>query len=335
MNRNASWMLSALVLLVAGGSALAQAAGPGYHVIKQIPIRGEGAWDYLTLDGSARRLYIARANRVMVMDVDKGALVGEVANTPGVHGVALVPKRDRGFASNGGDATVTVFDLKTLQEVARIKVGNRPDAILYDSASGRVFTFNAGSRDATAIDAETEKVVGTVPLGGKPEFAVADAKGHVYVNLEDKSEVLALDAHKLTVTHRWPLTPGKEPAGLAMDRARRRLFATCHNEKMVVLDADSGRVLATPAIGKGTDACVFDPDTRLAFSSNGDGTLTVVREEGTDQFAVAETVTTQAGARTMALDPKTHNLFLATARAKPGQRRSYEPGSFVILVVGK
>jgi YVTN family beta-propeller protein len=266
--------------------------------------------------------------------VDKGTLVGEVAKTPGIHGVALVPKRNRGFTSNGADSTVTVFDLETLREVARIPVGKRPDAILYDPASGRVFTFNAGSGDASAIDAEIEKVVGTIKLGGKPEFAVADGKGHAYVNLEDKSEVLALDTRKLTVEQRWPLAPGKEPTGLAIDRARRRLFASCHNEKMVVLDADSGKVLATAPIGKGTDACIFDPDTRLAFSSNGDGTLTVVREDK-GQFEVAETVMTQAGARTMALDTKTHNLFLATARPKPGQRRAYEPGSFVILVVGR
>jgi DNA-binding beta-propeller fold protein YncE len=327
-------MLFALTLAIAGGGDGDQST-PGYHVIKKIPLGGEGGWDYLTLDGQSRRLYIARADRVVVMDVDTGAKIGEVANTPGVHGVALVRKRNRGFSSNGGEASVTVFDLKTLGEVARIKVGNRPDAIIYDPASGRVFTFNAGSRDATAIDAAMEKVVGTIPLDGKPEFAVADGKGHIYVNLEDKSEVLELDARELSVLHRWPLEPGKEPAGLAMDRTGRRLFSTCHNEKMVILDADSGHVLATAPIGKGTDACVFDRDTRLAFSSNGDGTLTVVHEVGTGKFEVAETVQTQAGARTMALDPKTHNIFLATAKAKPGQRRSYEPGSFVILVVGK
>jgi DNA-binding beta-propeller fold protein YncE len=335
MTRIGSSMLFALVLLVANANIEAQSTAASYHVINKIPLGGEGGWDYLTLDGEARRLYIARANRVMVMDVDKGDLVGEVTNTPGVHGVALVPKRQRGYSSNGGDSTVCAFDLKTLREVARVKVGNRPDAILYDPASNRVFTFNAGSRDATAIDVEGEKVVGTIPLGGKPEFAVTDGAGHLYVNLEDKNEVLALDSGKLAVIHRWPLAPGKEPTGLAIDRARRRLFASCHNEMMVVLDADSGRVLATPPIGKGTDACVFDSEAGLAFSSNGDGTLTVVREEGTGHLVVAQTVATQEGARTMALDPKTHRVFLATARAKPGQRRSYEPGSFVILVVGK
>jgi DNA-binding beta-propeller fold protein YncE len=271
----------------------------------------------------------------MVLDVDKETLVGEVPNTPGVHGVALVPKLDRGFISSGGDSTVIVFELKTLHEVARIKVGKKPDAILYDPASDRVFTFNAGSGDATAIDAQTQKVAGTIKLDGKPEFAVADGKGQVFVNLEEKSEVLALDADKLTVVHRWPLAPGEAPTGLAIDRAQRRLFASCHNQKLVVLDADSGRVLSTAPIGKGTDACIYDPDTGLAFSSNGEGSLTVVRESGPGQFEAVETVATQAGAKTMALDPKTHNLFLCTAKAKPGQRRSYEPGTFVILVVGK
>jgi DNA-binding beta-propeller fold protein YncE len=335
MTRIGSALLAAMVLLVAGGRAEDRPAAPGYHVIKKIAPGGEGGWDYLTIDAKARRLYVTRFDRVMALDVDKGTLIGEVAPTPGVHGVALVPPRERGFISNGGDSTVTVFDLKTLREVDRIKVGRRPDAIVYDPASDRVFTFNAGSRDATAIDAEGGKVVGTVALGGKPEFAVADGQGNVYVNLEDKSELLALDAHKLTVTHRWPLAPGKDPAGLAMDRSRRRLFSSCHNGKMVVLDADSGRVLATPPIGKGTDACVFDPDTGLAFSSNGDGTLTVVRDDGKGGYEVAETVMTQAGARTMALDPKTHNLYLVTAKPKPGQRWSYEPGSFVLLVVGR
>jgi YVTN family beta-propeller protein len=335
MTRIGLCTLSALLLLAWGDAAPDQPKAPGYKVVKKIPIGGEGGWDYVTVDPAAHRLYIARSTRVMVVDVDKGKLAGEVAKTAGVHGVALVPGRNRGFSSNGRDATVTVFDLKTLEEKNRIKVGKRPDAIVYDPASGRVFTCNAGDKTATAIDVKTEKVVGTVKLGGKPEFAVADGKGHVFINIEDKSEVVDVDANKLTVKHRWPLAPGKQPTGLAMDRANRRLFSTCRSGKMVVLDADSGRVLATPAIGRGTDACAFDPDAGLAFSSNGDGTLTVVRAAGKDKYEVAETVKTQAGARTMALDPKTHKLYLVTAKARPNQRRSFEPGSFVILVVGK
>jgi YVTN family beta-propeller protein len=329
-------------LLAATGAAPADSPASAYHVVKKIPLGGEGGWDYLSVDEAARRLYITRGNRVTVVDLEKGTLAGEVPNTPGVHGVALVPKKSRGYSSNGGDSTVTAFNLETLHELARIKVGARPDAILYDPASDRVFTMNAGSRNVSAIDTETDKVVGTIPLGGKPEFAVADGQGHVYVNLEDKNEIVELDARSLKLTHRWPIAPGKEPAGLAMDRKTRRLFSTCHNQKMIILDADSGKVIATPEIGKGTDACIFDPETSLAFSSNGDGTLTVVQEKDGDKFEVVANVPTQAGARTMALDAKTHNVYLVTARPKPapagagrGQRRSFEPGSFVVLVVGK
>lgn len=325
------FMAAALALSLSAGP---DGSSPGYHVVKTFKLGGETGWDYLTIDADARRLYVTRGDRVMVVDVDSGAFVGEVPNTPGIHGVALDLKRGHGFTSNGGDSTVTVFDLKTLNELARVKVGKRPDAILYDSASDRVFTMNAGSGDSTAVNAADYNVAGTVPLGGKPEFAVADGKGRVYVNLEDKSEIVSFDAKTLDAKDRWPLAPGKDPAGLAIDREHRRLFSTCHSKHMVVLDADSGRVLATPAIGSGTDACVFDPDTGLAFSSNGDGTLTVVRAAG-DKFEVAETVKTQRGARTMALDTKTHSIWLVTATPKQGQRRVFEPGSFTVIIVGK
>jgi len=327
--------LSAILIAAAAGAMAAEPTPPGYHVIKKIAPGGEGGWDYLTLDPVARRLYIARSDRVMLFDVDKAALIGEIPNTPGVHGVAIMPKLGRGFTSNGGDSTVTVFDLKTLKELARINVGKRPDGILYDMESGRIFTFNALSADATVIQPGEEKVMGTIPLGGKPESAVADGNGHIYVNIEDKSELLELDTRKLSVLHRWPLAPGEQPAGLAMDPIRRRLFCTCRNEKMVVLNADNGQVLATLPIGQRTDACAFDPGTQLAFSSNGDGTLTVVRTDAQDHYAVAETVSTQIGARTMALDPTTHNLFLVTALARQGEKHSFEPGSFVIIVVAR
>jgi DNA-binding beta-propeller fold protein YncE len=291
------------------------------------------------VDATARRMYISRSTRVMVLDVDTGKLVGEIANTPGVHGVALVPARKRGFTSNGGDSSATYFDLETLREIGRTKVGRGPDAILYDPASDRVFTFNAGSKDATALSTEDGKVAGTVELGGRPESGAADGKGMVYVNLVDKSEVVAFDAKELKVKSRWPLDPGKGPAGMAMDRNKRRLYVTCRNEKMVVLDADNGKILATPTIGKGTDACAFDPGTGLAYSSNGDGTLTVVEEQPADQFRVVANVPTQQGSRTMALDTKTHRIFLAGAKfqaPQPGQRRGrMEPDSFSILVVGK
>ena len=335
-----NWALPALLLFCPGLGTAVEPADSGYHVLKKIDLGGEGGWDYLTMDSATGRLYIARSDRVIVLDVEKGKVVGEVTKTPGIHGVALVPKRKKGFTSNGGDSTVTIFDLENLKEIAKVNVGKRPDAIIYDPASDRVFTFNAGSKDATALASEDGKVAGTVELGGKPEFAVADEKGLVYVNIEDKNEVVVIDSKKVKVKERWKLAPGEEPTGIAMDREKRRLFVSCHNEKMVVLDADSGKVLATPAIGKGTDACVFDQSAGLAFSSNGDGTLTVVEAKPGDKYKVVDNVATQVGARTMALDTKTHHIFLATARFKPlaaGERGrpKIEPNSFLILEVGK
>ncbi len=337
MTRTCRWApLALLPLVLCGYGTAGEPAASGYHVLKTIKPGGEGRWDYLTMDSASRRLYISRATRVQVVDVDEGKLVGEIANTPGVHGIALDAKRNQGFTSNGGDNTVTVFDLKTLAEKSRVKVGTGPDGILYDPASDRVFTFNGRGKDATAVSAETGKVDGTVALGGKPESAVADEKGMIYVNLEDKDEIVAIDAKKLSVTNRWPVAPAKEPVGLSMDRSKRLLFCSCHSQHMVVMDAGSGKILATPAIGKGTDYCVYDADRTLAFSSNGDGTLTVVGEKG-GKYSVLADVKTQTGARTCALDTKTHNILLATATMKPaaGGRPQPEPNSFVILVVGK
>jgi DNA-binding beta-propeller fold protein YncE len=334
------------VLLVGMGIRPALAApAPAYHLLKKLSVGGEGGWDYLALDPQARRLYVTHSDRVVVMDADTGSRVGEILNTPGVHGVALAPRLGRGFTSNGREGTVTIFDLKSLKELGRVQVGSGPDCILFDPATRRVFTFNGRSQDATAIDAASDKVAGSIALGGRPEFAVADGKGKLFVNLEDKSEILALDARQLTVLHRWPLAPGEGPSGLAMDRAHRRLFSVCGNQKMVILDADDGHVLATPTIGLGPDACRFDARRHLAFSSNGrDGTLTVIREDGPDRFEVVATVPTQVGARTMELDEKTGHIFLATAEVAPStatagaeapRRRSYVPGSFTVLVVGE
>jgi len=338
--------LVGLLLAGMGGRLVLAARVPAYHLLKKENVGGEGGWDYLALDPQARRLYVTHSDRVIVMDVDTGAKLGEIDNTPGVHGVALAPRLGRGFTSNGREGMVTIFDLKSFKELGRVQVGTGPDCILFDPATRRVFTFNGRSQDATAIDAASGKVAGTIALGGRPEFAVADGKGKLFVNLEDKSEILALDAHGLTVLQRWPLAPGEEPSGLAFDAAHRRLFSVCSNQKMVILDADSGHVVTTPPIGRGPDACVFDPKRHLAFSSNGqDGTLTVIREDGPDRFEVVATVPTQAGARTMALDEKTGRIFLATAEVAPPaagtagteapRRRSFVPGSFTILVVGE
>lgn len=340
MKRLIGCVAVALGLVVATPAPGADKGATNYHVIKTIPLGGQGGWDYLTWDADGQRLFITRGTHVMVVDPEKPEAATDITPTPGVHGVALAPDKGRGFISNGGDNTVTVFDLKTLKEQKRVKVGQRPDAIIYDQSTGRVFTFNAGSRDATAVDAETCEVAGKVPLGGKPEFAAADGKGHVYVNIEDKGEIVAFDAKDLKVLNRWPLAPGEEPSGLAIDREHNRLFATCGNRKMIVLDAESGKVLGSPAIGNGTDACVFDPGTGLAFSSNRDGTLTVVHEEG-GEYKVVQNAKTKAGARTMALDPKAHRIYLVTAKAKAppagttGRRRpTFEPGSFMLIVVG-
>lgn len=328
------------LLVVAGFAATDKAPESDYRILKKIPLGGEGGWDYLTMDSSSGRLYISRSNRVIVLDVESGKVVGEVSKTPSIHGIALAPKHKRGFTSNGGDATATIFDLETLREISRTKVGARPDAILYDPASDRVFTFNAGGKSATAIAAADGIVAGTIDLGGRPESGVSDEKGLVYVNIVDKDEVVVLDAKKLSVKTRWKAAPGKGPTGIAMDRTKRRLFVTCRNEKMLILDGDSGKVLDSLTIGKGTDACAFDPGAGLAFSSNGDGTLTVIEAQAGDRYRVAANVKTQRGARTMALDAKTHQVYLASAtyqKAAPGAkgRPKIEPDSFAILVVGK
>ncbi|MBI3721850.1 MAG: YncE family protein [Fimbriimonas ginsengisoli] len=264
-----------------GVAAILVAALPGpsgYRVSKTIPIGGDGFWDYLTMDSAARWLYISRSTHVVVMDADTGAVVGDIPDTAGVHGVALAPDVGRGFTSNGRANTATIFDLKTLKTLGTAKTGENPDAIVYDAASRRIFTLNGRSHDATAINAADGRAAGTIALGGKPEFAVADGKGRVYVNIEDKSELVAFDTSKLTVAGHWPLAPCEEPTGLAMDLENRRLFAGCSNKWMAIVDADSGKVLVTLPIGEGVDATAFDPDLKLAFSSNGEGTLTVVHE---------------------------------------------------------
>lgn len=337
---------SAVVLLVClVSSSMLLAAGPGLHVVKKYKLGGEGWWDYLKVDAESHRLFISRGTHVVVMDTTDGKQVGEVADTPGVHGIALAPEFDRGFTSNGGEGSVSIFELKTLKLIAKVKgVGENPDAILYDPASKRVFTFNGRSHDATAIDAASGKIAGKIPLDGKPEFAVSTGSGEIFNNIEDKSELVRLDPKDLKVTARWPLAPCEEPSGLAMDVANRRLFVGCHNKMMAVVNADTGKVVTTLPIGEGVDANRFDPGTRLAFASCGDGTLTVVHEDSPDKFHVAETVTTQRGARTMALDPKTHDIYLVTAQfgpppaataQQPHPRPTMVPDSFVVLVVSK
>ncbi len=331
-----------LVTLLLVTSSLA--AGPGYHLVKTYKVGGDGGWDYLTFDQSSRHLFLSRATHVVVIDADSGKPVGDIPDTPGVHGIALAPEFGRGFVSNGGKGTVTIFDLNSLKVLGKIAVGENPDAILYDPASKRVFTFNGRSHDATAIDAAKGTVVGTIKLDGKPEFAVSDEKGEVFVNIEDTSQLVALDPNKLEVKSRWTLAPCEEPTGLAIDLKHRRLFSGCSNKLMAVVDADSGKLITTLPIGQGVDATAFDPETALAFASCGEGLLTVVHEDSADKFSVAENVPTERGARTMTLDPARHQIFLVTAKFgpppaatadQPHPRPAILPDSFVVLEVGR
>ena len=324
----------------------AQAFSPNlYKVKRKITLGGDGGWDYLTFDPSGKRLFISRATRVMVVDPYKGSVITEIPNTPGVHGIALAQDLGKGYTSNGRENTVTVFDLKTLKETARIKLegGENPDAILYDPSSKRVLTFNGRSKNASIIDASTDKQVGSIPLDGKPEFAVSDGKGTVFVNIEDKSEIAAIDPVGGNVQKTWPLAPCEEPSGLAMDQKNRRLFAGCGNKMMAIVNADTGKVVTTVPIGQGVDANGFDPSTGLAFASNGDGTLTVVHEDSPDKFTVADNTTTQRSARTMAVDTTNHDVYLvaaefdeaAPAAGEQRPRRTMKPGTFTLVIAGK
>ncbi|HAF14562.1 MAG TPA: YVTN family beta-propeller domain-containing protein [Blastocatellia bacterium] len=333
------------MLVVTSFASTVQAqSSSGYHLLKKFVLGGEGGWDLLTFDSAAHRLYISRSTHVMVVDADSGAIVGDIPNTPRVHGIAIAPEFGKGFTSNGGDASVTIFDLKTLKTLGQVKVGQNPDAIIYDPASKRIFTFNGGSKDTTAIDAKSGTVAGTLALGGRPELGVADEHGKIFVNLEDKTQVVAFDSRKLTVDATWPLAPGEEPTGIAMDRKHRRLFVVCANKLMAVINADNGKLVTTLPIGSGVDGAGFDAERQLAFSSNGDGTLTVVHEDSPDKFSVAENVVTQRGARTLDVDQKAHRVFLITAdfgppppatAERPHPRPSIVPGTVTLLVFGK
>ena len=334
-------LLSLVISLLALCSVPAQAQ-THYQLKQKYVLGGDGGWDYLTYDPAGKRLFISRATRVMVVDPAKGTVITEIPDTNGVHGIAIAQDLGKGFTSNGRDNSVTVFDLKTLKTTATIKIdGQNPDAILYDDASKRVFTFNGRSNNATVIDAEKGTVVATIPLDGKPEFAASDGKGTVFVNIEDKSEQTSIDAKAAKVIKSWPLAPCEEPSGLAIDRKHHRLFAGCHNKMMAVVDTESGKVVATPAIGQGVDANAFDPGTQLAFSSNGDGTLTVVHQDSADKYTVADNAETQRSARTMALDTDNHDVYLVAAEieeappAKEGERprRTMKPGTFTLLVM--
>jgi hypothetical protein len=334
--------LSITIILCADlmSRAAAPAPGPsGYHVVKTVPIPGDEGWDYLNVDSDARRVYISHGSHVVVMNADTYAVEGDVPDTQGVHGIALAPDLGRGFVSAGRANIAVIFDLKSLKTLATAKTDANPDAIVYDTVTKRVFTLNGRGQNTTAINGADGSIAGTLALGGKPEFAVADGKGSIYVNIEDKNELVQFDAQKLTETHRWPLAPCKSPSGLSMDLKNRRLFSVCDEKVMAVTDADTGKVVATPTICEGPDASAFDPSAGYAFASCGDGNVTVVHEDSPDKFTVVENVPTKRSARTMGLDPKTHTIFLPSAEfdpPAPGERRGkMKPGSFAIVVVSK
>jgi DNA-binding beta-propeller fold protein YncE len=336
--------LAALTAVILFSAAIFSHAAPkpgatGYHVIKTVSIPGDEGWDYLYVDSDARRVYISHGSHVVVMNADTYAIEGDIPDTQGVHGIAIASDLGKGFISAGRANTAVMFDLKTLKTLGTVKTDANPDAILYDPASKHVFTFNGRGKNSTVINAADGSVAGTIPLNDKPEFAVADGKGTVFVNGEDTSNLIAIDSKNMKETGRWPLAPCKSPSGLAGDLKSRRLFAVCDDKVSAVVDADSGKVVATPAICDGPDAAAFDPSSNYFFASCGDGNLVVIHEDSADKYTVVDTVATKKSARTMGLDLKTHKIFLPSAEfdaPAPGERRGkMKPGSFAIIVVGK
>lgn len=332
-------MVAALALCVFSLSAQT------YNVTGSIPVGGTGGWDYLAVDTPAHRLYVSHAGDVEVIDLSSNKVIGRVSGMKRIHGIAFDDRLNTGFISDGGSNEIVFFDLKTLHIKKKVKAATNPDGIVYDPASKRVFAFNGRSKNATVVNAATGNIDATIDLGGKPEFPVSDGKGNVYDNIEDKSEIVQIDSHDLKVKAHWSIAPCESPSGLAFDPSGRRLFAACDNKMMAVVDADSGKVVATPTIGEGPDAAAFDRGTKLAFSSNGeDGTLTIVRQIAKDKYKVVANVPTTKGARTMALDSDTHKIYLSTAEYGPAPaataanahpRPSILPGTFKIMILSE
>ena len=334
-------MVTPLVFFL--GMSYAQSSA-GYHVVKKITVGGEGGWDYITFDAPSHRLFASHGTKVVVISTDSDKVVGEIPKTEGVHGIAVANEFGRCFISSGRTSTISIVDLKTLRLIDTVSVGKNPDAILYDAFTRRVFVFNGRSNDATILDAARGTIVSTLPLDGKPEFSVTDGRGRIFVNIEDKSEIAVIDAKKMKVLDRWPIKPGEEPSGLAIDLKHNRLFSVCGNKLMVIVDAENGHVITSLPIGDRVDGCAYDPGVGLAFSSNGQGTMTVVREESPTKFSVVETVPTQVGARTITVDPKTHTLYIPAAEfgplpaptpERPRPRPPVLPDTFCILKIQK
>jgi DNA-binding beta-propeller fold protein YncE len=336
-----SWFLVVcLISLFAGSNA--QDAKPMYSIVNKIKLPGDGGWDYLSVEETgAGKLFISHGTVVQVVDLSTGQLSGTISDTPGVHGIAIATDLNKAFISVGRNASVKVIDLKTLATIADVKVtGENPDAIMYDKFSGKVFVFNGRTSNATVLDAKSNEVAGTISLAGKPEFPVSDDNGNIFVNIEDKSLISVIDAKTLTVLKSWPIAPGEEASGLAIDNETHRLFAVCSNKLMIVVDAVDGHVVTNLPIGAGCDGVKFDPILKRAYSSNGEGTITVVQETDKDNFKVLETIKTMPGARTLALDPRTHHIYTPTAELNPAPaatadnpnpRRSPKPGSFLVM----
>jgi YVTN family beta-propeller protein len=303
-------------LSLAACAYFAAVAGPsGYRAVNQVALPGSGGWDYLTVDAAARRVYISHATDVEVLDADTQKTVGTISDTPGVHGIALAPELGRGFISAGKADSVVVFDLKTLQVLAHVSTGKKPDAIIFDPATNRVFAMNGGSDSTTAINASSGSVDGTIPLGGGPEFSVADGKGSVWINLEDQSQLIRVDSKSLKIANRWPVAPCASPSSMAFDAANRRIFIGCRNHLMAVVDTDSGKVVASYPIGDHVDASAFDPETKLVFNSLGEGSIAVFHQDSPNKYTALENIPTAQGSKTMALDSKTHRLFVPSLRS--------------------
>jgi DNA-binding beta-propeller fold protein YncE len=335
MKRNYS---SIIGLVVLGLGVVAAGAAEPYHFLKEIPVGGQGGWDYLSVDSAGQRLYVSHATKVVVIDLAKDQVVGEVTNTPGIHGFAIAPELGRGFASNGRENKVSIVDLKTLRTISKVDTGENPDAILYEPGHKEVYAFNGRGRSATVFSAETGQFIATIPLGGKPEFAVCDPEaGRIYNNLEDKNAVAVIDTATHQVVATWPIAPGEGASGMAFDRQHHRLFLGCDNKMMVMMDSTSGKVVANVPIGSGVDANCFDPGTQLAFSSNGEGNVTIAREDSPEKLVVVQTLKTEPRAKTMTLDPATHKIYLGAAKFEAGgsqKRPGVVPDSFHILVYG-
>lgn len=335
--------VSLAFLFSLGSVSSARTIHTEYKVVKKIHLPGETWWDYPSIDASTGMLFVSRGTMVQVVNVKTGKLAGIVPNTQGVHGIALAEDLNKGFVSDGADSSVTVFNLKTLKVITKIPVtGEGPDAILYDPFTQRVFTCNGRTSNSTVIDAKTDKVIGTIKLTGRPEFSATDGQGRIYINIEDKSLMDEINPKTMKIENVWSLAPGEHPSGLAIDAKNHVLFSVCHNKLMVVMNALDGKVITTLPIGGGVDGAAYDPVLQRAYSSNGEGTLTIVQREGKNSYKVLENLPTQLGARTIALDVKTHNLFLPTAkfgpRPKPtGAKHRVFPkmikNSFVVLQV--